>query len=166
MADRTRLLVAHLLGGRARDVVDVLRQVLASSEIGRIAPHLTLIPPVNVARARVAELSRTLEEAVTTVAPVQLSLSGIATFPPLRHVLYLPVHGDLAQLESLRDRCRVAEFAAHDERPFVAHVTVKSHASQELVASAPSVLGAFECPLTVDRVAILERDLSSPSGIW
>ena len=166
MADRTRLLVAYLLRGRAQIAVDVLRQILRSSEIGRIAPHITLIPPVNVARARASDLGRALEAAVTKVAPVILALRGVETFQPHQRVLYLPVLGELAQLSELRARCQVGEFAVTDERNFVPHVTVRSHAGAELIASVPSLFGAFECPIILDRVTILERDATIAHGIW
>ncbi len=166
MADRTRLLVAYLLRRRAQIAVDVLRQILRSSEIERIAPHITLIPPTNVAQARADELSRALEEVVTTIAPMSLWLRGVATFQPDARVLYLPVHGELDALHRLRARCEVGEFVVKDERSFVPHVTVKSHASADLVASALSMLEAFDFPVVLDRVAILERDLATAHGIW
>jgi len=166
MSGRARLLVAYLLRAREEIEVDVLRRVLRSSEIGRIAPHITLVPPVNIAQARVSELSRQLEEAVTTVAPVSLWLRGAETFQPQQHVLYLPVYGELGELGLLRDRCRVGEFAVTERRPFVPHVTVKSHADGDIVASARVLLGAFECPIVVDRVTILERDIMTDRGVW
>lgn len=166
MADRARLLVAYLLRGRDEIEVDVLRKMLKSSEIERIAPHITLIPPVNVGQTQVGELSRLLEMAVTTVEPVPLVLQGVDTFQPQKHVLYLPVCGAIEQLSELRNRCRVGSLSVAGERSFVPHVTIKSHADPDLVASTRAVAGAFNCPIVVDRVSILERDVGVANGIW
>lgn len=166
MHDRARLLVAFLLHGREEIEIDVLRRMLHSSEIARIAPHITLVPPVNVARERLGEIGYRIEAAVTAVEPVPLELRGVDTFEPQAHVLFLPVSGALEQLGALRDRCLSGVGAKREARPFVPHVTIKSHASAALVASTRLVMEAFTCPITVDRVAVLERDGAIPNGSW
>ena len=62
---RRRLFVALEITGAVASEVDGLRRAIGSSALGRISPHLTLVPPVNVAESdlpsvlRVASLSGT-----------------------------------------------------------------------------------------------------------
>ena len=48
MRPRRRLLVALLLAGRVGAELDGLRRALGSPGLDRIAPHVTLVPPINV----------------------------------------------------------------------------------------------------------------------
>src|SRR5687767_10146098 len=52
---KARLGVALLLTGQLGHEVDGLRRALGDGALGRIPPHLTLVPPVNVRDDRMAD---------------------------------------------------------------------------------------------------------------
>jgi 2'-5' RNA ligase/GNAT superfamily N-acetyltransferase len=166
MSGRQRLLVVALLRGREADEINALRRVLGSTELDRIAPHITLIAPMNVPDSSVTQFGSAVEQTATSTAPMSLVLKQIATFPPGHHVLYLGVFGEIDGLGAFRERLdsRVPE---HDDgRPFVPHVTLKSHSSPEVVDHAMALMSGYTLSLTLDRVTLLRLDESSPRRVW
>ena len=165
MTGRQRLLVAVLLRGTVADEVNALRRVLRSTELDRIAPHITLVAPMNVADGDVDPFCLAIETVAAKIPPIICELDGVATFPPHHHVIYLNVEGELRELRTLRDRCSEIDQRS-DTRPFVPHVTLKSHATSELVAHARALMARFVLPLPIDRVSVLRLDESSPERTW
>ncbi len=105
-ASRHRLGVALLLDRPVDDAVDGLRRAVGDpSHIGRVAAHLTLVPPVNVRAGQLpAALAAVRAAAAGQPGPLQLTLGPPATFLPANPVLYLDVGGDLGcSLRRLRD---------------------------------------------------------------
>lgn len=166
MGGRQRLLVAYSLRDRAAHEVDAFRRALRSSEIERIAPHITLVPPVNVDSSRVESLTVLLEQKVTQLAPFPVLFSGVETFAPLHHVIYLRVGEGFSDLEHLRAKCQVGELVVNETRTFVPHVTLKSHANPELATHARALLAGFTLSVEVDRVTLLRVDEQSANRRW
>lgn len=166
MDRRERLLVAYLLRGSAASEVDAFRRICQSSEIDRIAPHITLVPPVNVPTGLVDEVCASIEAASGTRSPIDLELRGMGVFPPGQRVIYLPVYGALDELVELRELCEVPSLRVHERHPFIAHVTIKSHADLDLAERLRPLLAHYSLPVTVDRVTVLRRDDSSAERVW
>jgi 2'-5' RNA ligase len=91
--------------------------------------HLTLKFLGDVEVARVEELSRASERAVSSVEPFELTVANAGSFPAhgQPRVLWLGIEdatGRLARLQkSLEDECAAAGFA-REPRPFSPHLTV------------------------------------------
>src|SRR5579859_4867068 len=124
-SNRRRLGVAVLLDPPVSDEVDGLRRAVGDPSLGRIPPHVTLVPPVNVRRADLlAAVDRLRRAAAATPGEIHLTLGAVTSFLPDNPVLYLAVGGDLGALRGLRD----AVFAPPLERslswPWVPHVTL------------------------------------------
>ena len=160
---RRRLGVAVVLEGRVGAEVDGLRRAVGDPSLGRIAPHVTLVPPVNVAADDLPAALRVLRDAARDVRPMRLSLGAPATFLPYNPVLFLSVGGDLERLQKLRD----AVFRPPLERPltwpWVPHVTLADGADRALIEAATAVLGAYTAVVEVSRVVLLEE---SPGRRW
>ena len=166
MASRRRLGVALLLDPPLRDEVDGLRRALGDPSLGRVVPHLTLVPPVNV---RMGELSKALEVvregAARQPGRLRITLGPPASFLPDNPVLFLDVGGDIERLRDLRD----AVFKAPLERPlswpWVPHVTLADGIEDDRIAGALASLDRYAAIAEFDRVVILEeghRRLWSP----
>lgn len=166
MSDRARLLVAHLLHGEDAAEVDAFRRVFQSNELRRIAPHITLLPPQNLGVERLEEVVDALSTSLSTVEPFGVALEGIATFPPLHHVLYLPVTRGVADLEDLRERCSTGGLMKVDVRAFVPHVTVKSHAQGDLVEHATVLCSSFHRSIRVASAALLRQEVDAANRPW
>ena len=125
----------------------------------RIPPHVTLVPPVNVAAPLVGAALATLRAAAAAVrGPLQLSLGPVCTFAPANPVLYLRVGGDLEHLRSVRDAAFTPPFERHLSRPWVPHVTVARDASADRIAAAVAALDRYTVATTLDRVVLLVLD--------
>ncbi len=94
MSPRHRLGVALLLDPPGSVEVDGLRRALGDSSLEAVAPHLTLVPPVNV---RSGDLGQALgvvrRAAAVEEGPLDLDLGPVATFVPASPVVYLAVGG-------------------------------------------------------------------------
>ena len=139
--------------------IDGLRRALGDGSLGRIASHLTLVPPVNVREDELPDALRVLRDAAAKTTPFTVELGPPATFSPVTPVVYLDVDGP-GRDEVLR--LRDAVFRPPLERPltwpFEPHVTIADEVgSTDRIAAAMSSLRDYTVDVTFDRVALLEQ---------
>ena len=79
---RHRLGVVLLLDPPVATEVDGLRRALGDGALGRIAPHITLGPPVNVADRDLAGALAVVREAASATSPLRLKLGTGDDVPP------------------------------------------------------------------------------------
>ncbi len=159
MSPRYRLGAALLLEPPASLEVEGLRRALGDTSLGTVAPHLTLVPPVNV---RVTELDDALRVVRAAAAaqdePLWLELGPVATFVPVSPVLYLAVGGpDLERLGRLKAAVLSGPLLRSERWPWVPHVTLADEAPPEQAAAAVSALGHYRFRVSFDRVVLLEE---------
>ena len=154
---RSRLGVALLLAPPLAAEVDGLRRALGDGALGRIPPHLTLVPPVNVAADRLDDALRVLREAAAATRPFTVVLGPPATFLPDSPVVHLPVAGDAAAVADLRGRVFRPPLARSLTWPFVPHVTLADGAPAERIAAALVALHDYRVEATFSRVHLLEE---------
>jgi 2'-5' RNA ligase len=163
MATRRRLGVALVLPEPIATEVNGLRRGLGDPALGRIPPHLTLVPPVNV---RQEDLGRALARLRLAAAGapllLHLGLGPPASFLPANPVLILTVSGDLLELRALRQAVFVEPLARSLTWPFVPHVTVADGVEPERIDAAMTALHHYRDSVAIDRVQLLEerRELS------
>ncbi len=159
MSTRRRLGVALLVEGGVGTEVDGLRRALGDGALGTVAPHVTLVPPVNVPRASVLSAVSVLREAASAFpGGLTLELGPVATFHPLSPVLYLQVGGPGAgRLADLRAALHRPPLARPEGWPFVAHVTLCEDAQPDAIRAAVSCLAGYRRSLHLDRVVMLEQ---------
>lgn len=165
---RIRLLVALLLDGGVADEVTGIRRALTGSE-GHLAPHVTLVPPLNVAEPARGEALAVVRAAAARAAPLALVLGPPAFFDRPRAVLYLAVGGDLDGLEALRheaSRPPLDPPKARPARPFVPHVTLARGFRPAEAAARADLLAAYRAPLTCRAVQLLEEEPSPGGPRW
>jgi 2'-5' RNA ligase len=164
MGPRRRLGVALVLDPPVADEVDGLRRSLGDPALGRIPPHLTLVPPVNVRGDDFdAALGRLRAAAAVVGGPLVLTMGRPATFWPANPVIYLSVGGDLEGLRRLRDAVFVAPLERPLSWPWVPHVTLADSATEERIGAALVALSSYSAVATIDRVVMLEE---GPGRIW
>ncbi len=71
--------------------VDGLRRAFGDPAVDQVAPHITLVPPVNVAAEAYGEALAVLRRAAGGGAALHLRLGPVAAFPTDEHVAYLEV---------------------------------------------------------------------------
>ncbi len=159
MSPRHRLGVALLLDPPGSVEVDGLRRALGDSSLEAVAPHLTLVPPVNV---RSGDLGQALgvvrRAAAAEEGPLDLDLGPVATFVPATPVVYLAVGGaDLDRLARLRSAVVSGPFLRPDRWPWVPHVTLADQALAEEAGAALAALRHYRTHISFDRVVVLQE---------
>lgn len=160
---KARLGVALLLPPAVAAEVDGLRRALGDGALGRIPPHLTLVPPVNVREDRLGDALAVLRAAASATRPLTLAVGPPATFLPDNPVLYLAVGGDVAALRELRDAVFVEPLARTLTWPWVPHVTLADDAEPGRIAAALEALADYRAEVRVDRVHLLREE---PGRVW
>jgi 2'-5' RNA ligase/predicted GNAT family acetyltransferase len=165
---RRRFAVALLPPPELAVQVDALRRLLEDRRLARLAPHLTLVPPVNLDDQAVAPARAVLDDVAATATPFELELGPAASFAPRTPTVHLVVDGELTRLAELRDRLRRAPFDRPDEHDFQPHVTLRQSYPAERIPAALQVLTGTLGPWQVDRVHLLEHvqdDLGGPRWV-
>jgi 2'-5' RNA ligase len=161
---RERVLVALAVPPPADTEVDGLRRALGDGALGRIGPHVTLVPPVNVADGRFDEALAVVRAAAAAGRPLRLQLGPATTFHPVTPVVYLAVGGpDLDGLGALRDRCRRPPLDRPVSHDFVPHVTVANRLAPERIPAAVAALADYSLPVTIEAVQVLRM---APGNLW
>lgn len=158
-----RLGVALLLRPPVAAEVDGLRRALGDGALGRIPPHLTLVPPVNVREDRMGEALGMLRSAAAGARPLSLVLGPAATFLPDNPVVYLAVTGDVGPLRGLRDSVFAEPLARSLTWPWVPHVTLADQAEPARIHAALVALDDYQVEVHLDRVHLLRE---SPGRVW
>jgi 2'-5' RNA ligase/N-acetylglutamate synthase-like GNAT family acetyltransferase len=167
VAERHRLLVALLIGAPVADEIDGIRRALGSNQLERIPPHVTLIPPTNVAEDALDSAERTVREAAGKFEPVRLTLGPPDTFPDNQSVLFLTVQA-APPLTELRATLLGGPFAGRDrtDRAFVAHVTLDSRREPFVDDRMLRELAGYATSAEVATLALLEQDQSASLRPW
>lgn len=138
--------------------VDGLRRALDVPAIDRIAPHVTLVAPLNLpAGALDGALDQLHAAAAVVTGPLRLTLGPPATFLPVNPVLYLQVGGDLDALQAVRHALGGPPLERADRRPWVPHVTIASRLDDERIAALVGHLGGFSAVADVERITLLDE---------
>lgn len=145
------------------DELDGLRRAVGDPSLGRIPPHITLVPPVNVRRDDLPAAMDVLRRAAATVRPLELTVGAVSTFLPVNPVLYLEVGGDVAGLRTLRDAVFTAPLERRLSWPWVAHVTLADGVPEDRIEAAVATLERYAVVTRVDRVVLLEE---GPGRVW
>jgi 2'-5' RNA ligase len=163
---RQRLGVVLLVPQPIATQVDGIRRALGDGALGRIQPHITLVPPVNVAERDLPKAFSIVRAAAATVQPLVMRLGPVATFAPVNPVAYLRVGGDapmLEALERLRTGCLQGPLDRPQDHEFVPHVTVADDLAADRLDAVAQVLADVTVEVTFDRVHVLSE---LPGRVW
>ncbi|GAC1316393.1 MAG: hypothetical protein NVSMB16_13260 [Acidimicrobiales bacterium] len=150
-----RLGVALLIPGRVAVEIDGLRRAFGATALGRVPPHVTLVPPVNINESRRSAVIGLMRSAAATVPPFRLELGPMRSFWPDTPVLHLEVGGDLAILGRLRDGVFRDPLARSLSWPFVPHVTIAEDIDPDRIPVLVEQLHAFRASVTIERIQLL-----------
>lgn len=157
---RVRLAVALLLTGDTAREVDGLRRACGDGAFGRVSPHLTLVPPVNVRIESLPVALGVLRGAASATEPFTLELGPPTTFWPVTPTLHLEVGGTeraMAALLALRDAVFVAPFERQLTYAFVPHVTLADGMEPARIEAARAALRDYAVQMPVERVHLLQE---------
>jgi len=154
---RRRVAVALLPPPALCARVQALRLAVGDPRAHLLPPHLTLVPPINVAERSESSLRALLRAAAVRTDPFPLELGPAASFLPDTPTLHLNVQGDLDALRSLREALRVDPLDRPDQWPFTPHVTLRESFEPEAIPHALTTLSGTVGDWRVDRLHLLEQ---------
>jgi 2'-5' RNA ligase len=163
---RQRLGVVLLVPQQLATQIDGLRRALGDGALGRIPPHLTLVPPVNVNERDIPAVFATVRTAAAATPVLSLRLGPVTTFLPVNPVGYLAVDGEpsaLDALDMLRQACLTGPLDRPQDRDYVPHVTVVDDLAPARLEAAVAALADFAADVTFDRAHVLAEQ---PGRIW
>jgi 2'-5' RNA ligase len=153
-----RLGVALLVPPPVGTEVDGLRRACGDGALGRMPPHCTLVPPVNVREDRMSDALAHLRDAASATRPFTVELGPAATFLPDSPVLYLAVGGDgLDALLDVRDRVFSEPLSRPVTWPFVPHVTVAEEMEAGRIDASIRAFANYRAEVTFERVHLREE---------
>ncbi len=158
---RVRLGVALLVPGPAAAEIDGLRRALGDGALGRMPPHLTLVPPLNVNIEALPAALAVLRSAAAAAGPIGVMLGPVATFHPDNPVVFLSVASAVGgagrEVHDLRDRVFRAPLARALTWPFFPHVTLADDLAPDRIPAALAALADYSAAVTFDRVHLLRE---------
>ncbi|HWC12308.1 MAG TPA: GNAT family N-acetyltransferase [Acidimicrobiales bacterium] len=160
---KMRLGVALVMPPPLDREVDTLRRATGDGTFGRVPPHCTIVPPVNVRADRLGDALAVLRAAAAASRPIEARLGPPTTFLPDTPVLYLPLEKGAAAVAALRQRVFQEPLARPLTWPFVPHVTVADEADPRRIAAAQVALCDYRADVTFDRVHLLQE---GPGRVW
>lgn len=125
-----------------------------------MAPHVTLVSPINLRDEELLTALDLVRRAAAAVEPLALVLGPATTFAPVTPTVHLAVGGDGLD-DLLRLRAAIvaeAPLARPDDHEFVPHVTLAQVLQpEERIAPAIETLSAWQADTHVDRVHVLRQ---------
>src|SRR5918992_2960809 len=139
--------------------VQAWRRALGDPTAGRVAPHLTLVPPQTVAERDLGRAVALVERAAAEAVPFLVELDGAATFLPEVPVAYLVVREGGPALGDLEAALREPPLDRRTH-PFHPHVTLAQDLPPDRIEAAARELAGFRAAFPVRELALLreERD--------
>jgi 2'-5' RNA ligase/8-oxo-dGTP pyrophosphatase MutT (NUDIX family) len=137
--------------------VQAWRRALGDPMAGRVAPHLTLVPPQTVAERDLERASRLIERAAAAAVPFLVELAGTGTFLPDSPVAYLAVREGGPALADLEAALQASPLERRSH-PFHPHVTVAQDLPADRIEAAAAELAGFRVAFPVGELALLGED--------
>ncbi|MGY1842582.1 MULTISPECIES: 2'-5' RNA ligase family protein [unclassified Modestobacter] len=128
-----------------------------------VPPHVTLLPPTEVAVGDRPAISAHLAQVAAAHPPFDMRLSGTGTFRPVSEVVFVAVERGVADCELIATDVRTGPLARPLAFPYHPHVTVAHDVPGEMLDLAHAGLADVRADFRVDSFTEFEQ---LPSGAW
>lgn len=163
-------LLPHMTLGIAISVPDPLGSLLTQWRVkvgdplaNLIPPHVTLLPPTNVAGFAMAEVHRYLAAVAARHAPFQMHLAGTGSFRPVSQVVFVTVAEGISSCELLAKDIRSGLLHRPLEFPYHPHVTIAHDVPPDMLDLAYNGLVDIDVRVDVDAFCTFSQD---SAGRW
>ena len=130
---------------------------------GAIPPHITLLPPSELARADLEPVRRHLRRTAGTFSRFEVHLRGTATFRPVSPVVFIQVSRGISECELLQQAIRTGPLERELAFPYHPHVTVAHDVDEAGLDRAEFVLRDWEATFMVRGFSLYEH---GADGVW
>lgn len=114
-----------------------------------IPPHITLLPPIDLASSVAAQVEEHLSSVAESVEAFDVHLRSTGTFRPMSPVVFLNVVEGIAGFEVLAKAVRTGPLGVDLAYPYHPHVTVAHDVSDQLLDRAFDELADFDAKFHV-----------------
>ncbi len=128
-----------------------------------VPPHVTLLPPTEVARSERAGISEHLARVAAGHPPFEMHLSGTGTFLPVSDVVFVAVARGIGNCELLASDVRSGPLERTLSFPYHPHVTVAHDVPRDMLELAYTGLGDLAAEFSVSSFTEYEQ---TPAGAW
>ncbi len=139
------------------------RSKVGDPQAALVPPHVTLLPPTEVAVADRTLITAHLAEVARCHPPFDMHLCGTGTFRPVSDVVFIAVARGIGNCELLSNDVRRGPLARSLSFPYHPHVTVAHHLPDEALDRAFCELADFECRFRVEEFHLYEH---GDDGVW
>ena len=139
------------------------RAKVGDPQASLVPPHVTLLPPTEVAVVDRPAISRHLEEVAAAHAPFDMHLFGTGTFTPVSAVVFVAVARGIGNCELIATDVRRGPLSRELSFPYHPHVTVAHDVPGDMLESAYAGLSDLSAEFRVDSFTEFEQ---TPGGAW
>lgn len=144
----------------------MLRRALGDSQLGKIDPHITVVPPINLREDDIAEAMAVIDAAASRCSGADLTVGPMATFSESSPVRFLAVE-PWEPIVDLYRACWTGVFDRPERRDFHPHVTVDIDGSPtDRTDPAIEVLSGYVTQIRMSTVTLLEHHHSGVTRRW
>jgi 2'-5' RNA ligase len=134
------------------------RESIGDLMAAHIPPHITLVPPVDLAPDVARDVEAHLDAAASAVAPFDIHLRGTATFRPVSPVVFVALAEGISGCERLEREVRSGPLGVDLTYPYHPHVTVAHEVADAALDRAFAELADFEARFSVDAFTLYAHD--------
>jgi 2'-5' RNA ligase len=128
-----------------------------------IPPHVTLLPPTDVAPGIGRAINDHLAAVVAVTAPFRIALRGTDSFRPVSPVVFVKVEEGGEACHDLQRLVRTGPLTRQLHFPYHPHVTVAHHLTDDALDHAQKVLVDYEAEFPVTGLGLYEH---GRDGVW
>ncbi len=128
-----------------------------------IPPHVTLLPPTDVAPSTDRAISDHLAAVAAVTEPFTIRLHGTDSFRPTSPVVYVRLESGSESCDDLQRLVRTGPLIRQLQFPYHPHVTVAHHLDDEALDHAQQHLADYRAEFTVAGLGLYEH---GRDGVW
>jgi 2'-5' RNA ligase len=139
------------------------RERLGDPNAADIPPHVTLLPPTELAGDLLDDVEAHLIEVAARHSAFTMHLRGSGTFRPVSPVVFVPLVQGISECERLESDVRSGPLAREVRFPYHPHVTVAHDVAEPLLDRAFEELAPYDARFQVWGFSLFER---GRDGVW
>jgi 2'-5' RNA ligase len=139
------------------------RDRLGDPNARRIVPHITLLPPTEVAPEALPDIEEHLRLVAADEEPFDIQLRGSASFLPVSPVVFVPLVLGIADCERIEAKVRSGPLQRDLRFPYHPHVTVAHDLPPDALERAFDALAGYDASFGVRGFTLFEQ---GPDATW
>jgi 2'-5' RNA ligase len=139
------------------------RAKVGDPQAGLVPPHVTLLPPTEVAAADRPAIAAHLADVARCHAPFDMHLAGTGTFRPVSDVVFVAVARGIGNCELIAHDVRSGPLTRSLSFPYHPHVTVAHDVPVDMLELAYSGLADLSAEFRVEHFTEYEQ---TATGSW